>query len=251
MPDDEGSNRLWLTEPGRSTSLAEVIETRGEAFRLDRTLFRPKSRTYRHPQRHDVGTVWVKGGDKHRLSTVYEQGGHVWHRTDGETPPVDAKLQCHLDQDQRALDSRAHTGMHLLLAAMHQLEAPPLVADPEVKGGGRFRLEVRAWDLDEAGLASWVDRARSFIDADERVEVSFVPRDAVHHRLDAQRFEEGERFPGPGGSLRAVRVGEVCAYPCDGTHVDWTSEVGGLLIRDTHVGEGGRWVIVGEVPPSR
>lgn len=250
MPDDEGSNRLWLTEPGRSTSLAEVIETRGEAFRLDRTLFRPKSRTYRHPQRHDVGTVWVKGGDKHRLSTVYEQGGHIWHRIDGETPPVGAELKCHLDQDRRALDSRAHTGMHLLLAAMHQLEAPPLVADPEVKGGGRFRLELRAWRMDKEGLAAWLDRARSFIEEDSRVEISFVPRDAAHHGLDAQRFEEGDRFPGPEGSVRAVNIEGVCSYPCDGTHVERTGEVGGLVVRDVNLHDDGRWVVVGEVPRS-
>ncbi len=244
----EASERLWLTEPRRKTALAEVLETHGDAFRLDRTLFRPKSRAYRHPQRADSGTVWVQGGDKHEVVTVYERAGRVWHRLDGEAPPVGAELQCHLDQAQRSLDSRAHTGMHLLLAAAHQHDAPPLVADPEVKGGGRFRLEFGAWRVRAEALAAWVDRVASFIGGDVPVERVFVPRDAVSDRLDAQAFEDERAYPGPGGSVMAVSIEGVCAYPCDGTHASRTGEVGGVVVRQTHVTDRGEWVVIGEVP---
>lgn len=245
------TERLWLTEPARKTCLAEVVEVRGGAFRLDRTLFRPKSRAYRHPQRHDAGTVWVDGGDKHALRTAFERGGEVWHRIDGDPPPVGAELQCHLDREQRRLDSRAHTGMHLLLAAAHSRDAPPLAADPEVKGGGRFRLEFRTWQLDADALAAWLKRANRFVEQDVPLERAYVPRDVVEDRLDPQNFEDEDPYPGPAGSLRAVEIEGVCAYPCDGTHAERTGEVGSLVVRDTHVHDDGRVVVIGEVPKPR
>lgn len=242
------AERLWETEPGRSTCLAEVTGTRGGAFRLDRTLFRPKSRVYRHPQRADAGTVWVKGKDKQDLVTVYEQGGRVWHRVDGQRPDVGDELQCHLDRDRRALDSRAHTAMHLVLRAVTQLADATLVEDPEVKGGGRFRLDLRSWELGPDLLARALDRVGSWIEADVPVERGYTPRDVAEHKLDPQPFEAGPAYPGPETTLEAVGVGEVCAYPCDGTHADRTGEVGDVVLRDVDPREDGVWMVVGEVP---
>jgi len=251
VPEDR-AERLWLTEPRRKTCLAEVVEVRGDAFRLDRTLFRPRSRAYRHPQRHDQGTVWIDGGDKRELVTASDRGGEVWHRLDGEPPAEGAELQCHLDRERRGLDSRAHTGMHLLLAAAHDHEAPPLAADPEVKGGGRFRLEFRSWHLDADALAAWLRRANQYVAQDVPVERVHVPRDAAEHRLDPQRLEEGGPFPGPEGSLEAVQIEGICSYPCDGTHAERTGDVDELVVRDTHRHDDGRVVVVGEVPkPGR
>lgn len=244
------TERLWETEPQRNTALAEVLEVRGDRFRLDRSLFRPKSRTYRHPQRADAGTVWVKGADKQEIRSVFEQAGSLWHRVAGPAPEVGDELQCHLDQDQRALDSRAHSAMHLLLQAVTQLADVVLVADPEVKGGGRFRLDLRSWELGPEVLAAAVDRVEAWIEQDALVERSYTPRDAAEHKLDPQPFEEGghARYPGPATTLETVRIGEVCAYPCDGTHVDRASEIEGLVLREASAREGGAWVIVGEVP---
>lgn len=248
MPDT--AERLWETEPERKTALAEVLETRGDAFRLDRTLFRPKSRTYRHPQRADAGTVWVQGGDKHDLVTVYEQAGHLWHRVAGEAPSVGDELQCHLDQGQRGLDSRAHTAMHLMLRALTQLADVTLVADPEVKGGGRFRLDLRSWELSPDVLAQALSRVESWIESDEPIEHAYAPRDAAEHKLDPQPFESGGQYPGPGSTLEVVEIGDLCAYPCDGTHADRTSEVQDLLLRDVQPRDEGLWMVVGEVPRS-
>jgi Ser-tRNA(Ala) deacylase AlaX len=248
----ERTERLWETEPGRNTALAEVVETRGEEFRLDRSLFRPKSRAYRHPQRADGGTVWVQGGDKQQLVTAFERNDQLWHRVDGPTPAVGDELQLHLDQDQRELDSRGHTAMHLLLRAITQLVDVTLVDDPEVKGGGRFRLDLRGWSIQPGVLAEAVERANTWIEQDVPVEHGYTPRDVAEHKLDPQPFEKGESYPGPSTTIETVGVDGVCAYPCDGTHADRTGDLEDLVLREADPRQEGVWMVVGEVPkPGR
>lgn len=248
----EGSERLWLTEPERKTCLATVTKVRGRRFAVDRALFRPKDTEYRHRQRADLGTIWVDGGDKHELASVFERGGEVWHRIDGQTPKVGDELQAHLDRDRRDLDSRAHTAMHLLLRAITQLADVTILEDPEVKGGGRFRLDLRSWELSPSLLAKAVSRVEAWIEADLTTARAYTPRDAAEHKLDPQPFEEGQRFPGPETTLQAVSIGDVCTYPCDGTHAERTSDVEDLVLRDVQPRDEGIWMLVAEVPkPGR
>jgi Ser-tRNA(Ala) deacylase AlaX len=248
----ESTERLWETEPSRKTCLSTVVERRGDSFRLDRSLFKPKSRAYRHPQRHDEGTVWVDAGDKNELVTVHEDGQGVWHRVDGDPPEVGDEVQCHLDQDRRELDSRCHTAMHLFVRALTQLSDTQFVTDPEVKGGGRFRVDVRSWNVNPGQLAEAVDRVNSWIEANVPVEHGYASRDVAEHRLDPQPFQDGDRYPGPETSLSVVEIENVCAYPCDGTHADRTGDVDELVLREAEPRDDGTFVIVGEVPkPGR
>jgi Ser-tRNA(Ala) deacylase AlaX len=132
-----------LTEPRRLTALARVVAVHGHSFTLDRSLFAPTSTAHRHPQPADKGTVWM-AGQKRRLERVFERDGALWHTLRGAVPGPGTQVQCALDADRRLAASRAHTAMHLLLAALHRADAPPLVRDPEVKGGGSFRLDLAA-----------------------------------------------------------------------------------------------------------
>lgn len=196
--------------------------------------------------------MWVQGGDKHELATVFERGGRIWHRVDGPAPAVGDELQLHLDQDRRRLDSRAHTAMHLLLRALTQVAEVTLVDDPKVKGGGRFRLDVRGWSLRPDLLAEAVDRVQTWIERDAPVEHGYTPRDVAEPKLDPQPFEAGEPYPGPGTTLATVTVEGVCAYPCDGTHADRTGELEEIVLREAQPRDEGVWMVVGEVPkPGR
>lgn len=238
------TERLWITDPRRRTALAEVIDVRGDRFRLDRSLFKPTTRAYRHPQRPDKGWIWVQGGNKHRLRSAFlDPHGVLWHRVEGERPAVGDRLQCHLDQRLREQDSRAHTAMHLLLAALHQAGGPPLTSDPEVRGGGHFRLELARF-VAPHDLKAWLDRVDQFIAQDRKVERVYATREEAHHHFDEQAFTEPDPYPGPETSLEGVAIEGISAYPCDGTHVERTSEVGRLVIVEAHPGSGG-FVVVG------
>ncbi len=237
------SERLWITDPRRVTCLAKVTQVKGDQFTVDRALFAPRSTACRHPQYADEGTVWWDG-EKRRLASVRERGGHVWYQLRGTVPTIGAELQCQLDQDIRNLSDRAHTAMHLLIAALRAVDAPPMSADPEVKGGGHFRITL-AWAAPPTSLKEALDSAQRHIDADLIVDRAYAPKHEASRSVTPQSFQPPEPVPGP-DVLSVVTVGDVCAYPCDGTHVDRTSRIGRLQIAHARQGKDG-FVVVGRV----
>lgn len=244
---DVATERLWLTQPARRTALAKVVAVRGDHFALDRSLFAPTSRAHRHPQPQDKGIVWVDGGEKRLLVEVQFRYGVLWHRLRGTRPVVGSTLNCQLDQDRRDQASRAHTAMHLLLAASRFAgePAPALLADPEVKGGASFRLEFER-AVAPTALAAWLAQANAWVREDKRVARDHVLRSLAPRTLDTQLFDPADPYPGPADVLDAVRIDGVAAYPCDGTHVERTGKVGTVEIAHAKT-VGRRFTVVGRV----
>jgi Ser-tRNA(Ala) deacylase AlaX len=238
--------RLWLTEPRRATCLATVAQAEGDWFAPDRCLFAPRSRSCRHPQNPDEGHI-VVAGEKRVVAGVQERDGLVWLRLRGTVPRPGDRLQCQLDQDVRLLASRAHTAMHAMLASLSRSGAPPHVTDPEVKGGGSFRLTLRApMRPDEVKAA--LDGANALLRPDMAVEREFASGAAILRLALRQDFHPPHPHPGP-DPVQLVRFGAV-AYPCDGTHVERTGKVGRLVVAHARSGSAG-FVLVGKVVDAR
>ena len=213
---------LWVTEPRRATSLSTVTAVRGAWFALDRSLYAPASRAYRHPQPQDQGYVWLQG-TKRRLVEVQWREGGLWHRCRDWTPAAGDRLQCHLDADRRLEASRAHTAMHLLVKALADVGAV-LRKDPECKLGGTVRIDLAA-PLAPTVLAEVRKRVLGWCRQGLAVSGEAALRTMQARALDAQPFMPPDPYPGPPDSVTAVRIAGVCAYPCDGTHVDRTDRI--------------------------
>ncbi|MGB1586264.1 MAG: hypothetical protein ACPHID_04380 [Thermoplasmatota archaeon] len=230
------TERLWLTEPGRATCLAKVTDVRGVWFTVDRALFAPQSRACRHPQPADKGTVWI-AGEKRRLEAIRADAGGVWYRLRGTTPAVGATLQCELDPDWRDAMARGHTLMHLVIAASDS----PMTADPEVRGDGHARLTFQEF-LAPPRIEGWLQRVRGWIEADLPLASRYV------EHAEAQRFATPQRFhppnPVPGDVAALVEISGVCAYPCDGRHVDRTGRIGEVRLVHAAMGKEGFVVVV-------
>ncbi|HUR62646.1 MAG TPA: hypothetical protein VM286_09820 [Candidatus Thermoplasmatota archaeon] len=246
MPSEPVSTeRLWLTEPRRSTCLSKVVAVHGRLFALDRSLFAPTSRAHRHSQPMDQGTVWWEG-EKRRLVRVLEKGGTLWHELRGTVPVVGAQLQCHLDADRREKESCAHTAMHLWLKALSDVRAPAHVADPQVKGGGTFRFDLASLVAPPV-LAAARAQVEAWIAQDLPVSVEHLPRGFEAQQLTPQAFQPPDPYPGPPTSLSVVRIGAVCAYPCDGTHVARTRQVGSTKVAQATPRRDGGFMLVVKV----
>lgn len=239
------TERLWMTQPRRTTALAKVVAVRGQAFALDRALFAPASVLHRHPQPSDLGTIWLQG-EKRRLQRVFQGEGGLWHQLRGTVPEVGEQAQCQLDADRRVETSRAHTAMHLLLAALHRARAPPLVRNPEVRGGGHFRIDLAA-PVAPRLLADCLAQARQWASTDRPVVREHLARGHEAKILDAQRFDPPDPFPGPSTVLDVAAIMGVCSYPCDGTHVERTGKVGDFAVAQASATRSGGYSIVAKV----
>lgn len=220
---------LWITEPRRATSLSTVTARRGMWFALDRSLYAPSSKAYRHPQPQDQGYVWLQG-TKRRLVEVHWRDGELWHRCRDWSPAIGDKLQCHLDADRRLEASRAHTAMHLLVKALADAGGV-LARDPEVKLGGNVRLDLAA-PLPPATLANVRKRVLGWCKPGIAVARDAVLRSLQDRVLDVQPFLPPDPYPGPADSLTTVAVAGACAFPCDGTHVDRTDRITDLVFAE-------------------
>lgn len=173
-------------------------------------------------------------GEKRRLAKVIERGD-VWYGLRGTVPEVGSTVQCQLDQEVRLEASRAHTAMHLWLAAL-PADVPPMSIGPEVRGGGHFRL-THAWPVAPDVLAAAVQHVRAAIAADTVVERSFADRAVAMHSVTPQWFQPPDPVPG-GAVLPLVTIGEAC-LPCDGSHVDRTGRIGAVQVRHAAMGKAG------------
>lgn len=234
---------LWQTEPRRLTALATVTAVRGAWFSLDRSLYAPTSRTCRHPQPADQGYVWL-AGTKRRLVEVQRRDGELWHKCREWTPAAGDKLQCHLDADRRLEVSRAHTVMHLVLRAVADAGGV-LRKDPEVKLGGTFRLDLVA-PLPATVLAQIRKRALAWCQPGRTIAWDAAVRTHQADILDAQPFSPPDPYPGPPDAVQYVRIPDVCAYPCDGTHVDRTDRITDIVFAEAKATRAG-FLLVGRV----
>ncbi len=240
-PAPPSIDRLWITQPRKATALAKVLAVRGDWVLLDRSLLAPESRSHRHPQPCDQGTLWGRG-EKRRVVKVEERDGQPWMRVPGARLQAGDQVNLHLDAERRELASRAHTALHLLLPGLAAAGAK-LVADPQVKNGGNVRIELDSV-LPAAQLAVVLQQANAWVAANVPVEREHATRSALHD-VDAQPFHPPDPIPGP-DPVQLVRIAGVGCLPCDGTHVERTARVGRIVIAEARSSRG-RFVLVARV----
>lgn len=227
------SEPLWITEPSRRTCLADVTEVRGSWFSVDRSLFAPGRSRFRHPQPADKGTIW-REGEKRKLAGVRSDG---WLRLRDVVPDVGETLQCELDQAWRGQMDAAHTAMHLFIAASDAA----MVCDPEVKGGGHARITFGE-TIAPHRLKQWLGRAQTWIDQDIPIASRFEPRSVATLQVSPQSFQPPDAVPA-GDPVPLVEIPGACCLPCDGTHVDRTGRIDGLVV--SHAAWGKLGFVVG------
>jgi Ser-tRNA(Ala) deacylase AlaX len=209
--------RLYLEDPRRKTALAAVTGHAAGGFLLDRTVFHAADPRYHHAQPCDRGHV-IADGHKLKVHKVGWDKGRLVHRTHGPLPAVGAKAQLHLDAPRREQQARAHTLMHVLLAA---LAGGEVLAQPEVVGGGEVRLVARV-----RGDAALVEaRARRIVESRAPIEARWAPREDVAKLVTPQGAPLDTIAPGE-PTIRVVRIGDASLLPCDAPLVERASDVG-------------------------
>jgi len=208
------TDRLYYTDArlDRFTAIALVISDDGRRVVLDRTAFYPTS----GGQPHDLGTL---GGIA--IVDVIDEDDRIAHcLAEPIGVPVGAMLEGHVDAVRRFDHMQQHTGQHLLSAMLGDEFGWPTVSVHF--GDDTNTVDVACADFDADALGAIERRANALIVQNRRVTVSF--EDAA--------LATGLRKPSDrDGELRIVTIEGVDRSACGGTHVDFTGEIGTLLLR--------------------
>lgn len=208
------TDRLYYTDArlDRFTAVVLDITDDGRRVVLDRTAFYPTS----GGQPHDVGTL---GGIA--VVNVVDEDDRIAHLlAEPIGVPVGSMLVGQIDMVRRFDHMQQHTGQHLLSAMLTDEFGWPTVSVHF--GDDTNTVDVACEDFDATTLAAIERRANALIVQNRRVTVSF--EDAAE--------ATGLRKPSDrDGELRIVTIDGIDRSACGGTHVDFTGEIGALLLR--------------------
>ncbi|KAH8594727.1 Threonyl/alanyl tRNA synthetase [Bisporella sp. PMI_857] len=187
-------------------------------------------------QPSDVGTFKSASGDTTfnvliaRNAPDRKRILHFGHYASEEERKFEAGNTAHqeIDSKKRLLYSRIHTAGHILGLAVGRL--PDLI--PDVVDTKAQHYPESAWVefkglIDGKHQAAIQEQADKLVAEKRRVLLHWWHMDELHEKcaavLDGFSVPEGEK-------ARAVEIEGVGAYPCGGTHVHESSEVGKIVV---------------------
>lgn len=221
------TERLYHTDSHLFTCESTVLECRatetGFDIRLDRTVLfenaggQPADTGF-------IGEARVFGGD--------EQDGDLWYHCDRAIAPGSAVTV--LVDEQRRLDMmRQHTGEHLLSYAFYKLFGINNV-------GFHLAEEYATIDLDgmlsEEGLLEGERLANGFVMANLPVTATIYPTEEAFLAANLSLRKQSDKAVPP---IRIVSILGADTCTCCAPHVNFTGEIGPILITDAMKWKGG------------
>ena len=154
--------------------------------------------------------------------------------------PAEALVRAAVDRERRHAAEQAHTGTHIVHAALHQILGPEALQRGSYNKAGYLRFDF-AWGegLSGATRSEIEEVANIAIRNNFRVDTKVMDLDAAKALGAMALF--GENY---GSEVRVVEIdGAWSRELCGGTHVESTSRIGSLtLLGEQSVGSGNRRV---------
>jgi alanyl-tRNA synthetase len=223
------TDRLYYNDSFLYNFDAEVratIETPRPAIVLDRTAFYPTS----GGQIHDTG--WIVSPDLDpnfanlRVTEVADaEDGRVIHYL--EAPVKDfqpgTRIRGKVDAARRRDHMQQHSAQHVLSAAFVHLFNMPTVSFHMADDYCSIDLDTP--DLDKDKIESAEHLANEIVLENRPVDIQFVTRDEAE-KLGLRKLPPVERE-----QLRLIDIHDFDLTACGGTHVSFTGQIGGILLR--------------------
>jgi alanyl-tRNA synthetase len=154
--------------------------------------------------------------------------------------PADALVRAAVDRERRHAAEQAHTGTHIVHAALHQILGPEALQRGSFNKAGYLRFDFSWGEGLSAATRSEIEEVSNIaIRNNYRVDTRVMNLDAAKALGATALF--GENY---GSEVRVVEIdGAWSRELCGGTHVDSTSRIGSLtLLGEQSVGSGNRRV---------
>ncbi|MCQ9164369.1 alanine--tRNA ligase [Arthrobacter sp. STN4] len=154
--------------------------------------------------------------------------------------PADALVRAAVDRERRHAAEQAHTGTHIVHAALHQILGPEALQRGSFNKAGYLRFDFSWGEGLSAATRSEIEEVSNIaIRNNYRVNTTVMDLTAAKALGATALF--GENY---GSEVRVVEIdGAWSRELCGGTHVDSTSRIGSLtLLGEQSVGSGNRRV---------
>ncbi|WP_427018033.1 alanine--tRNA ligase [Pseudarthrobacter sp. P1] len=154
--------------------------------------------------------------------------------------PADALVRAAVDRERRHAAEQAHTGTHIVHAALHQILGPEALQRGSFNKAGYLRFDFSWGEGLSAATRSEIEEVSNIaIRNNHQVQTTVMGLDAAKSMGATALF--GENY---GSEVRVVEIdGAWSRELCGGTHVDSTSRIGSLtLLGEGSVGSGNRRV---------
>jgi misacylated tRNA(Ala) deacylase len=213
---------LYLSDSYLREFEAAAEAVGGDRVALDRTAFYPGG----GGQPSDGGRLLWDDGEA-QVVKVKKQGDLVWHRLDGEPPPVGVLVRGVLDWGHRYKLMRTHTALHILCGVIWR-DYGALVTGGNMKPlTARMDFELEHMSVDFAQEVE--EKINAEVAAARPVKICILPREEAFQIPDLIRTKINLLPEG----IREVRVVEIEGLDLQadgGTHVANTSEVGTIHV---------------------
>lgn len=193
-------------------------------------------------QAADVGLITGDGFVLEVLDVQSPIKGLSVHRAvvrEGELPS-DARVLAEVDRQRRHAGEQAHSGTHIVHAALHQILGPEALQSGSFNKAGYLRFDFSWGEGISAAARSEIEEVSNLaIRNNHGVLTRTMPLDEAKSLGAMSLF--GEKY---GREVRVVEIdGAWSRELCGGTHVDSTAQIGTLtLLGEQSVGSGNRRV---------
>lgn len=222
---------VYLRDASLTTLQSTVTNIDDGKVELDATVFYVLG----GGQPADVGKLSWDGGEA-AVTDVRKKDGQVWHLIEGDMPPVGTVVTGEIDSDRRHQLMRTHSAMHVLGGVVYNRYG--VASTGNNMEPLKARIDFDFGVLPENFAADITAAVNQEIDADRKIEVSFLPRDTAVEDADLLRTKVN-LIPESVSEIRVVDIVGLDKQADGGTHVGSTGEIGHFEITKTESKGGG------------
>jgi alanyl-tRNA synthetase len=202
-----------------------VSETPRPALVLDRTAFYPTS----GGQIHDTGWLAAENSDtKFRVTEVADtEDGHVVHYLEAPLKDLQpgTRVRGQIDSARRRDHMQQHSAQHVLSSAFVRLFGIPTVSFHMADDYSSIDLDTPSLTPNQIESAERL--ANEIVLENRAVDIRFVTRQEAE-ALGLRKLPPADR-----DQLRLIDIYDFDLSACGGTHVAYTGQIAGILLRKT------------------
>ena len=228
---------IYLKDSYQQEFEATITKVEGRFITLDKSLFYPQS----GGQPSDTGKL-IKEDKEFKIISAKKIGPDISHELEAEDHNLSQgdTIKAKIDWNIRHTHMRHHTACHVLSYVVHQ-ETGALITGNQI-GSEKSRVDFDLENFDREKIKEYEEKTNSIITQNLQVTCEDLPRDEAFQIPSVLKLKNV--LPPSINMIRIVKIGDLDAQACGGTHVKNTEEIGQVeIIKTENKGKNNRRIV--------